>query len=346
MILASVQTIEKLVPHPNADSLSIGEVLGWKVVVKTTDYHDGDKVVFIFPDTIVPANETFAFMEKTKYRVFKCKFRGEWSFGLVMPISIVSEELRTVGTDVSTVLGITKYEKPEPANMGGNPCGSFPIQLANVTDEDNLLSNPNVLLELARCDLDITLKMDGCSATYLNDDTGFVVCSRKFKVEHGSNIESANAWSKMAHQYTIENVLKENPNLVIQGEVCGAGIQNNRLKLPGQKLFVFNVYIKKHAEHLKNAPMNYDDLVKFCQKYALPIVPHVKFHPKGGTSVADLDALKQMLVYLANAQRYTFTDGSSIPAEGIVIRPTVPTWSNELGKWLSVKIIDENYSDY
>jgi ATP-dependent RNA circularization protein (DNA/RNA ligase family) len=46
----------------------------------------------------------------------------------------------------------------------------------------------------------------------------------------------------MARKYKIEAVLRRNPNLAIQGEIVGPGVQKNLLGLKEVSLFVFNVY--------------------------------------------------------------------------------------------------------
>lgn len=58
---------------------------------------------------------------------------------------------------------------------------------------------------------------------------------------HGGKIHKI-MW-KYAHEHKIEERLKENniPDVAIQGEFCGTGIQKNRLKLVKPEWYVFTV---------------------------------------------------------------------------------------------------------
>jgi RNA ligase (TIGR02306 family) len=96
MKLASIEIIKNIKNHSNADSLEISEVLGWQVVVKKGLYKDGDKVVFITIDTIVPKCNWSEFLVDQKnpekpIRIKNIKLRGEFSAGLILPLSVLQE---------------------------------------------------------------------------------------------------------------------------------------------------------------------------------------------------------------------------------------------------------------
>ena len=57
MKLASIEIIQNIRKHPNADSLEIANVLGWQVIVQKDLHKEGDKIVFITIDTILPKTE-------------------------------------------------------------------------------------------------------------------------------------------------------------------------------------------------------------------------------------------------------------------------------------------------
>lgn len=100
--------------HPNADSLSIVEVYdgGYQVVVRTEDWANRDKGVYIQPDSIVPDTEDFKFLNG-KLRIKARKFRGEWSTGLLFPVPDDVFGV-SIGDDLAAVIGITHYDPPEP----------------------------------------------------------------------------------------------------------------------------------------------------------------------------------------------------------------------------------------
>ena len=118
MKLASIEVIKSIKNHSNADSLELAEVLGWQTVVKKGIHKEGDKVVFVTIDTIVPKSTWFDFLVDKKnpdkqIRIKNIKLRGEYSSGLVIPIAEFDDQIRTlqVGDDVTELLGITKYIK-------------------------------------------------------------------------------------------------------------------------------------------------------------------------------------------------------------------------------------------
>ena len=102
------------------------------------------------------------------------------------------------------------------------------------------------------------------------------------------------------------------PDFAIQGEVCGPGIQKNRLGLPGVELFVFSVYDVRAARFL-----DYEAFVAFCAEHGLPTVP-VERVVRGDDAAAyrhDLDGWLE-------AARGVYPNGKQ-RKEGIVVRPLV-----------------------
>lgn len=94
--------------HPNADSLSIVQVFGYTVVVKTDDWVGKDKGAYIPPDSIVPDKPEFEFLNGHR-RIKAHKFRGIMSQGLLWPVS----DEYNIGDEISSQLGIEHYEPPE-----------------------------------------------------------------------------------------------------------------------------------------------------------------------------------------------------------------------------------------
>jgi len=86
-LIVPVTTITKIRPHSNAERLEIAEVLGWQVVIGKGTFSEGDRVVFIPPDSVLPKHQSDRF-NVTKYlsngRVKCAKLRGEPSYGLVV----------------------------------------------------------------------------------------------------------------------------------------------------------------------------------------------------------------------------------------------------------------------
>ena len=122
MKLASIEVIKSIKNHDNADSLELVEILGWQTVVKKGIHKEGDKVVFITIDTIVPRYNWSEFLINSKHpdkpiRIKNIKLRGEFSSGLIIPLSEFPDNFKEYeeGQDITELLGITKYIKEIPA---------------------------------------------------------------------------------------------------------------------------------------------------------------------------------------------------------------------------------------
>jgi hypothetical protein len=112
--------------HGNADSLELFDIGEYQVVTKKGNFKAGDLGVYILPDSVVPQTEPFKFIWETyvgldgtvpekRRRITVRKFRGEWSEGLLLPISDFREFYHdspevTINNDVSELLGITHYD--------------------------------------------------------------------------------------------------------------------------------------------------------------------------------------------------------------------------------------------
>jgi RNA ligase (TIGR02306 family) len=130
MKLATVETVTAVLPHHNADSLEIVRVLGYECIVQKDKFAVGHRVILIQPDTVLPDEPWAAVFRARSNRVKACKLRGVWSFGIVMPIStwpaLVAYGDIVSGTEVSEIIGVSKYEPPAPQDLsaaGFLPCG-------------------------------------------------------------------------------------------------------------------------------------------------------------------------------------------------------------------------------
>lgn len=138
--------------------------------------------------------------------------------------------------------------------------GGFPDWI-HKTDETRIQNIPDEFYEIVNDPtpdneilFDSTEKLDGQSSTYfikkhkiLNifPKYEFGVCSRNLRLKTPTN---SSYWT-VVNEYNMENVLKDilktykADTVVIQGEICGTGIQGNKYHIDGYKLFVFNLII-------------------------------------------------------------------------------------------------------
>ena len=331
--LATIQRIYDVCTHPNADSLDTAKVLGWQVVTNRGKFKNNELVVYIAIDTVLPDHPEFEFLRNKKFRIKPIRLRGKESAGIVFPLSLLPKfeyDLRgpiAEGTDVTKWIGVEKYEKPIPFALSGLAHGIIPGFII-MTDEDNLRSYPKALEEMWGRPYYITRKDDGCSGTFFLHGTEFGVCSRKIWLKPSDT----NGFWRIAKKYNLENILREsfpNRSIAIQGEICGPKIQQNRLELKELELHIFNIF-----DITERTYFDYDQIVKFCNKYELPMVTLINEGNAFGYNVDDL-------VNLANELKYP----NGGPAEGIVVRPKENFRSDILEKFWSGKIISEKYKE-
>lgn len=120
--LAHIEEIIDIQPIPDADKIEVATILGWKVVIaKADNFHIGDKVVYIEIDSKVPDRPEFEFLRERKFRVRTIRLRGQYSQGLIMPMSILKGKDYPIGTDVSKELGITYYIPEDNIRKANRP---------------------------------------------------------------------------------------------------------------------------------------------------------------------------------------------------------------------------------
>lgn len=274
--LATIRILKELKPIPDADKIELAIVDGWEcVVAKKDNFVVGDKVIYIEIDSILPEKPEFEFLRPRNFRIKTIKLRKQISQGLVLPISYLGDKKYKLGDDVTDELEIKKYDPelirecevtiPEPKTWLGrffmrfawyrtlrnkkyvNSQGPFPgwIQKTNETRVQNLFSEYEEAVNLKRR-FYITEKVDGQSFTsYIDQSNKVGICSRNLGVSTRGNSNYAAVFKK----YNIQKVLKElkknlkAKTIVIQGEIYGLGIQDNKYKLHDIDLLVFNFIV-------------------------------------------------------------------------------------------------------
>jgi RNA ligase (TIGR02306 family) len=281
MKLASIELISEIHPHPNADKLELAKVLGYTCIVEKDKYKVGDAVVLIQPDTVLPDKPWAEVFKKKSGRTKAIKLRGVWSFGIVMPTSTFFDETLVhsylPGTEVSHLIDVTKYEAPQPQQLDAK--GHLPFGLGK-TDEERYQN----ILDLPFGEkVDVTLKIDGQSATYYcrkDRETGewhTGICSRSLELKP----ECSNNYTRINLKYDILSKLLNycsfrDVSLALRGEIYGSGIQghaaNPHSKLP-LDFAAFSVYNFDTFQYENTADEHNYQAV--CGAMWLPMVPTV-----------------------------------------------------------------------
>jgi len=122
--------IREINPHNNADALEIATVYGFQVVVRKGSFHQGDFVLYIPIDSVIPVDlESIIFgpdskIKLDKQRVKQIRIRKFASQGMLISPSDIHKLLEQRGLksrmdfklehDYKELLGIIKYEPPVP----------------------------------------------------------------------------------------------------------------------------------------------------------------------------------------------------------------------------------------
>lgn len=337
--LAVIAKINSLELIPGKDRIEFAKIEGWTAVVQKPLHQVGDLVLVVRYDSVVPNIPMFDFMEQFKFRVKVKKFNGNegpvYSQVIVIPLSMVKDHLGDQpfeeGQDLTDTLGVIKYIPQKISGRGSSfgkmrRKGFFPTHLISKTDEINGCSKVRLLEELKGKPYVITVKCDGSSLTAVQKDLDLLICSR-----NNTLIEDPdNAFWQQANRYNLKEVISQkNPHIALQGELCGPKIQENRMKLSENDLYIFNVYSLAEG---KRQMLDFYAAKQFCEENGLKQVPVIEIGENFNYNIDQLIAMAAKLKY-ANGGK----------AEGIVIRPITPTYSAYLKSMLSFKILNPEY---
>ncbi len=333
--LASVQYVHHITPIEGADRIECVHVLGWQCVANKGQFHVGDSCVYMEVDSFLPVCERFEFLRSSSFRNseilgegFRLKtqrFRGQISQGLVQPLSILPDGDYHPGDDVTEILGVRKWETEERVTSSGTVIGDFPAGIPK-TDELRVQSYPELIEEFRQAPAYyISTKMDGTSVTMYWREGHFGVCGRNF--EYADDGKCA-MW-RYAHEHRIPERFAEQhlPDIAIQGEFCGAGIQKNRLKLVKPEWYVFTVI---DLNTRRRYPLH--QMRDLCGQIGLQMVPV----EEEGTEFP-YNNVGELL------ERARGKYPSGMNKEGIVIRPTEPVYSKTTEGPLSMKVLNNDY---
>lgn len=276
----------------------------WSGVV-AKDINEGDKVVVFLQDAILPESPRWDFMSKHKWRVRMARFKGVPSECVIVKADANESDL-FVGSDMTSLLGVTKYEKPIPAAIAGDVKGNFPSFIPK-TNEENFQRIRDLEELMTGWDWVATEKADGTSCTVWVDEDGMHVCSRNLELKEFTASGAGNVYWQAARKFGLESLP---PGFALQFEVIGPGIQGNPMGLSELEIRVFTMHVIEKQERA-----HYGALVGMCQFLGLPLARIVG----AGHGYIDQDHIRRIADSVAYADRK--------PGEGVVFRSINSNWS-------------------
>jgi len=312
--------------HPNADSLSIAIIKGgWRCIVRTDDFSNGELGAYIPIDSIVPNTSDFKFIwdrNGGKHgRIKTMKLRGIVSQGLL----IVAKPEWVEGQDVTELLGITKYEPPENIALGGEQAPNV-AGFDKYTDIQNIKNFVGVMK--TNDEVVCTEKVHGTNFRVGIINGEFCVGSHNtVKIADGKNVYSA-----IAREYQLkeklEKFIAEAPyditSVILYGEIYGTGIQDLKYGEAKPRVRFFDIKVNGVYE-------SYREFLYDCDIIgveSMPVLYRGKF---------DFDKIIEL------TEGDTVVSDTKQMREGLVIRTVFEQFSEELCDRKVLKSISEKY---
>jgi RNA ligase (TIGR02306 family) len=315
-----VQVVQlgKIGKHPNADTLSITQVLGCPVILRTGQFQSGDKAVYVSVDAVVPLeDERWSFLKSNRIKAMK--LRGIFSMGILTECTDPTWE---VGMDVREQLKITKHEEPwvrafEHGLVASPPRLNWPMyDLEGYRKFGGLLTEGEPVV--------ITEKIHGCNGRWTFQDGQLHVGSHRVWKKDVDQWDKpvTTPWHSVAVKHDLLDKLALMQDHTFYGEVYGGKLQDLKYgcKADEVRLAIFDIRAPNSQW------LEWEQVQQICTSFALPTVPllyHGFWNP----------------VLLSLADGKTTMPGASHIREGIVIQP-VPERFDHIGR-VKLKMVSE-----
>ncbi len=350
----SKEKIELFV-HQNADTLELGKVGTYQVVVQKGLYKTGDEVIFTPEKSILSGDIKLEFEKylvgQDKDRVKSVRLRNEISCGIIIPKHLIPDfESYTIGEDVSDKLGITKYEPPIPTQLAGKVksfdmphIGNHDCEHANVYVNE-LVKNERVV---------ITEKVHGSQFILAHEiENCETIVSSKGMLKSGLAIEETDTntyWIAAKNDDVVGRITRNFNSGVIQvfGEVIPVqGGYNYGQDKPTVR--IFDVRIDGES-------MPYDKLPSEFRELWVPVVYDGTLYLDEKEVVIFEDEergiRKSRIDYILPKDVVEFCKGKELVSgkevhirEGVVLRPYIDRDARD-GTKLRLKIINPAYKE-
>lgn len=274
--MAYVVKIDDIQAIEGADRIELVKVGGWNVVAQKGLYQINDLAVYCEIDSWIPHSVAPFLTQDGHYpkvynevegqRLKTKKLKGVFSQGLLLPLSeigvhdditgkyimVYDEDLGEYsvtieeGLDMTSFLGIQKWEKPLSPELHGMARGNFPSFIPK-TDEERVQNLTKVLPKYIGMSFEVTEKLHGSSMTvYIQEhceELLYGVCSRNIDLKESDT----NTYWKTAKEQGLLNILEKmymstDMYYALQGELIGEGINGNMYGIKGHQFRLFNIF--------------------------------------------------------------------------------------------------------
>lgn len=350
-VVAQIVELTNKQPHTNADRLELFQAGGWQIVCGKDLYNEGDRVIYITPDSLITEdlanaleihqhtqsvkNEDGSFVTndtgQVMRRVRQAKLRGEPSFGTTIPSDMLETDYMIdiynleLGTNLADQIGILKYEPRMRASAGDAEVDH--VLFTKYTNIENLRNYPNVLVEGE--EVVLTEKLHGQNVRVGLIDGELMAGSHGLRRKRPDDLKSNAFWYPL-EDIAVTDLLYHYRNLghkqvILYGESYGTvqkgynyGIKN------GAKFRAFDLFVDgRYVSHKQ--------FVDSCDEFGVDTVPILTTMPYSFEAVSD---------YAENLKTSALSDEHGI--EGIVVRPATERYDHKVGRVI-LKYLSNSY---
>lgn len=332
-ITITVQIIQSVDDHPDADRLEIVKILGTQCVVPKGDYKLGDRVVYFPPDMLIPENIADKLGvkkylkhvrwngKKVQSRIAACRIRGVSSFGFPIPCDQRLDE----GTDVTVFYLAEKYEPPAvmpklSGIKGGRRFQLEPGDFTKYTNIQHYWRYPDVFNDDE--EVVVTEKIHGTNSRVgvLFEGGEWVYAAGSHKVRWMEDPQTVRYWKPIDTQMMLmlAELCGECANVIVYGEIFGSGVQDLDYGFEGDSGYrVFDIKVN-------DVFLNWPDVLAHCFKHDVPTVPVLYRGPWAYINTM-IDEYASGLTSVGTPKR------KFKGREGVVIKPVLERKTNLIG---------------
>jgi len=333
----TVNQIDKVWAHPNADRLSLCQVSGfsYQFVTGKDEYKVGDTVLFFPPDALLPEPVITKMgligklSGKNKNRIKTVRLRDQISEGIVArpEVFFTDDSWKTMTADqVTAALGVTKYEPPEiPCHAGKLIHMPNGVAVYDIEGAERYLSVVDVLMDQP---VYLSEKMEGTNfwLSILNGEIGIGTHRHEIKPIEGFEHD----FFKAARLHKLDDFIRkiEQPGkrVTLRGELCGPGVQSNIYKLKEYTVFAFDIMVD-------GVYLNAEEFIRVCGENQVKTVPTISI----GVTLREF--LNGQTIREASNGKSLLADTAR---EGFVVKPMIEQKHPDIGR-LIIKMRSPSY---